>query len=148
MRIRQLYLPDTNILLTRFLAEEGVAELTDYMPIQQSGEHANEIVRTVSVIRGNVSFKMCCQPRFDYARSAHRTEISEGCAIFIPADSTYSPMALYSTVALRPQSQDVASEFSLQAGATATFVLGGPRPGGRPHEMKVVGKHFLQTSRY
>src|SRR5881275_2897671 len=32
-RIRQLYLPDTNILLTRFLAEEGVAELTDYMPI-------------------------------------------------------------------------------------------------------------------
>ena len=28
VRIRQLYLPDTNILLTRFLAEEGVAELT------------------------------------------------------------------------------------------------------------------------
>ena len=148
MRIRQLYLPDTNILLTRFLAEEGVAELTDYMPIQQNGEHANEIVRMVSVIRGNVSFKMCCQPRFDYGRSAHRTEISDGCAMFIPADSTYSPMALYSTVALRPQAQDVASEFSLQAGATATFVLGAPRPGGQPHEMKVVGKHFLQTSRY
>ena len=148
MRIRQLYLPDTNILLTRFLAEEGVAELTDYMPIQQNGEHANEIVRMVSVIRGNVSFKMCCQPRFDYGRSAHRTEISDGCAMFIPADSTYSPMALYSTVALRPQAQDVASEFSLQAGATATFVLGAPRSGGQPHEMKVVGKHFLQTSRY
>src|SRR5215467_6920693 len=31
MRVRQLYLPDTNILLTRFLAEQGVAELTDYM---------------------------------------------------------------------------------------------------------------------
>jgi hypothetical protein len=29
VRIRQLYLPDTNILVTRFLAEEGVAELTD-----------------------------------------------------------------------------------------------------------------------
>src|SRR4029077_21051459 len=29
-RVRQLYLPETNILLTRFLAEEGVAELTDY----------------------------------------------------------------------------------------------------------------------
>jgi GH15 family glucan-1,4-alpha-glucosidase len=148
MRTRQLYLPDTNILLTRFLAEEGVAELTDYMPIQQNGEHSNEIVRTVSVIRGNVSFKMLCQPRFDYARSAHRTEISDGCAMFIPADSTYSPMALYSTVALRQQSQDVASEFSLRAGATATFVLGGPRPGGHPQEMKVAGKHFLQTSRY
>ena len=32
-RVRQLYLPDTNILITRFLAEEGVAELTDYMPV-------------------------------------------------------------------------------------------------------------------
>ena len=37
MRVRQLYLPDTNILLTRFLAEEGVAELTDYMPIEKDG---------------------------------------------------------------------------------------------------------------
>jgi GH15 family glucan-1,4-alpha-glucosidase len=148
MRTRQLYLPDTNILLTRFLAEEGVAELTDYMPIQKNGEHSNEIVRMVSVIRGNVSFKMLCQPRFDYARSAHRTEISDGCAMFIPDDKTYLPMALYSTVALRQQSQDVASDFSLQAGATATFVLGGPRRGGQPPEMEVVGKRFLQTSRF
>ena len=43
-RIRQLYLPDTNILLTRFLAEEGVAELTDYMPIEQDGTQPNEII--------------------------------------------------------------------------------------------------------
>ena len=37
LRIRQLYLPETNILLTRFLADEGVAELTDYMPIAADG---------------------------------------------------------------------------------------------------------------
>src|ERR1700739_1689016 len=52
MRVRQLYLPETNILLTRFLAEEGVAELTDFMPIDPKGGQPNEIVRTVSVIRG------------------------------------------------------------------------------------------------
>ena len=97
MRIRQLYLPDTNILLTRFLAEEGVAELTDYMPIEKDGEQPNEIVRMVSVIRGNVSFKMRCQPRFNYAASAHRAEISDHCATFFPADNVCSPMALYST---------------------------------------------------
>jgi len=60
MRVRQLYLPDTNILLTRFLADEGVAELTDYMPIEDDGAQPNEIVRTVSVIRGDVQFKMRC----------------------------------------------------------------------------------------
>src|SRR5580658_7509992 len=33
MRCKQLYLPDTNILLTRFLSESGVAEVTDFMPV-------------------------------------------------------------------------------------------------------------------
>ena len=47
-RVRQMYLPDTNILLTRFLAEEGVAELTDYMPIATDGDQPNEIIRTQS----------------------------------------------------------------------------------------------------
>jgi len=32
MQVRQLYLPDTNFA-NSFLADEGVAELTDYMPI-------------------------------------------------------------------------------------------------------------------
>ena len=30
----RLYLPDTNVLLTRFLSAEGVAELTDFMPVK------------------------------------------------------------------------------------------------------------------
>jgi GH15 family glucan-1,4-alpha-glucosidase len=76
-KVRQLYLPDTNILLTRFLAEEGVAELTDYMPIATDGEQPNEIIRTLAVIRGQVDFKMRCQPRFDYARCGHTVNIED-----------------------------------------------------------------------
>jgi GH15 family glucan-1,4-alpha-glucosidase len=148
MRIRQLYLPDTNILLTRFLAEEGVAELTDYMPIEKDEEQPNEIIRTVSVIRGNVRFNMRCQPRFNYARSAHRTELSDGCAMFFPADNSCPPMALYSTVPLEQDSQDVISSLDLQAGAMATFVFGGVRPEGQQPEMQLVGQRFQQTSRF
>jgi len=55
-RVRHLYLPETNILLTRFLAEEGVAELTDYMPIEKDGELPNEIVRTVA--GGNATYQV------------------------------------------------------------------------------------------
>src|SRR5207248_8313459 len=80
-RVRQLYLPDTNILLTRFLAEEGVAELTDYMPIATDGEQPNEIIRTVAVIRGKVDFRMRCQPRFQYARCEHTVKMEDRCAI-------------------------------------------------------------------
>ncbi len=148
MRVRQLYLPDTNILLTRFLAEEGVAELMDYMPIEKDGEQPNEIVRTVSVIRGNVHFKMCCRPRFNYATSTHRAEISDRSATFFPSDNRCPPMALYFTGALRQDSQDVIADFSLQAGETATFVFGDVRPHGRKPEMQLIGKRFQRTSRF
>lgn len=148
MRVRQLYLPDTNILLTRFLAEEGVAELTDYMPIEKDGKQPNEIVRTVAVIRGNVQFKMRCQPRFNYASSTHRTEISDNCATFFPADHICPPMSLYSTIALKQDSQDVVSHFNLKAGARATFLLGGVHSKEQPLEMELIGRRFHRTAQF
>jgi len=148
MRIRQLYLPDTNILLTRFLADEGVAELTDYMPIGRKAEEPNEIIRRAHVIRGNVHFTMRCQPRFNYASSAHRAEVSDHRATFFATDNASAPMALYSTVPLRQHGQDVVSDFSLQSGATATFVFGGLRPQGQPPDMHDSGQRFHETVRF
>ena len=149
-RVRQLYLPDTNILLTRFLADEGVAELTDYMPIGIESVQPNEIIRTVEVIRGEVNFKMQCQPRFDYARCGHAVNINieERCAVFSPESSACPPLALYSTVALRQQSADVTSEFSLRAGERATFVFGGVRARGEQPEMEFVQQRFHETARF
>src|SRR5262245_46967483 len=34
---KQLYLPDTCVLLTRFLSEDGVAEISDFMPVEETG---------------------------------------------------------------------------------------------------------------
>ena len=148
MRVRQLYLPDTNTLLTRFLAEEGVAELTDFMPIEKDDNQPNEIIRIVSVIRGEVQFTMLCQPRFNYATSSHRTEISDHCAKFFPSDNVALPMALYSTVPIGQRSQDVVAQFSLRAGETATFVLGGLRAPGQQPEMELAGERFQQTAQF
>jgi GH15 family glucan-1,4-alpha-glucosidase len=148
MRVRQLYLPETNILLTRFLAEEGVAELTDYMPIEQDAEQPNEIVRTVSVIRGTVQFHMCCQPRFNYAAGKHEIKISDGSATFFPEDNVCPPMSLYSTVAIEQQSKDVISDFTLKAGEIAVFVFGSSREKGQPPEIGLVGRRFLDTAQF
>ena len=145
-RIRQLYLPDTNILVTRFLAEEGVVELTYFMPIESDSEQPNEIVRRASVIRGNVHFRMCCQPRFNYAMATHQTEVVDRSAIFSPTDHCSPVMALYSTAHLVQQGQDVVANFRLQAGETATFALGGARLQGQPPEMEFVGERFQQTA--
>lgn len=148
MHVRQLYLPETNILLTRFLAEEGVAELTDYMPIEQDGEQPNEIVRTVSVIRGNVHFRMCCQPRFNYAAGKHTLKISDHCATFFPADNLCPPMSLYSTISVEQQSEDLVCAFTLKAGETATFILGPTRSEGQQPEMRLIGERFLETAQF
>jgi GH15 family glucan-1,4-alpha-glucosidase len=147
-RVRQLYLPETNILLTRFLAEEGVAELTDYMPIASNGEQPNEIVRRVAVIRGQVDFKMKCQPRFEYARCEHALTVEDRTAIFSPVNSTVSPLVLYSTIAMRKEAQDAVSAFTLRAGEKVAFVFGGIRPGGEQPEMELLDQRFQQTARY
>ncbi len=147
-RVRQLYLPDTNILLTRFLAEEGVAELTDYMPIATDGKQPNEIVRTLSVVRGWIDFKMSCRPRFSYAMCGHTVSLEGQCAVFSPLSDACPAMALYSTVDLRQQSQDVTAEFRLRAGEKATFVFGGVREQGNPPEMQFVDQRFHETARF
>ena len=157
-QVRQLYLPDTNILLTRFLAEEGVAELTDFMPVSAATEQPNEIIRMVSVVRGEVHFKLLCQPRFNYAMCDHAVRlrdgcVSDGCAIFVPKNDACPPMALYSTISLEKiglerQSKDVSAQFTLRAGEKATFLFGGVRPQEQQPEMTRVEERFRDTARF
>jgi GH15 family glucan-1,4-alpha-glucosidase len=147
-KVRQLYLPETNILLTRFLSEEGVAEIADYMPIGIDGEQPNEIVRTVTAIRGKIDFKMLCQPRFDYARCGHSIDITDQKAVFVAESPTCPSMALFSTVALEQQSTDAIATFTLDASETATFVFGADLPHGRKPELKRVEERFHETSRF
>jgi GH15 family glucan-1,4-alpha-glucosidase len=78
-RHTQLYLPDTNVLLTRFLSAEGVAEISDFMPVDGGDPPApSRIVRRVKAVRGEIHFRLRCAPRFDYARAPHEARAVEG----------------------------------------------------------------------
>lgn len=63
---QQLYLPETNVLLTRFLHHDGVGELTDFMPIEgdEPGVHPtrHQIIRMVKVVRGRFCFGWSANP--------------------------------------------------------------------------------------
>jgi pentatricopeptide repeat protein len=75
---KQLYLPGTCILITRFVSADGVGEVLDFMPVtggQATDRH--RLVRMVRVVRGRVRFEVDCQPRFNYGRDEHETEINE-----------------------------------------------------------------------
>jgi GH15 family glucan-1,4-alpha-glucosidase len=119
-RHKQLYLPDTNLLLTRFLAPEGVVEISDFMPVHPR-EHTSRVVRRVKTVRGEVSYRVRCAPRFDYARAAHTAEPGERGIVFTGADGTV--LRLSATVPLHVENGDVVSGLTLAAGETATFIL-------------------------
>src|SRR4051795_10064704 len=75
---KQLYLPGTAILITRFLTPEGVGEVCDFMPvITGEATDRHQLVRVVRVVRGEMTFVIDLQPRFDYGRQPHKTEITE-----------------------------------------------------------------------
>jgi GH15 family glucan-1,4-alpha-glucosidase len=123
MGYKQLYLPETNILITRFLTVDGVGEITDFMPIKQEGtsEHLHHLVRSVAVVRGSLSFEMVCRPAFNYARDSHTVHLANGGALFY---SKSMCLGLASTVPLEEDGQGgVRAKFTLHQGQSVHFLL-------------------------
>ncbi len=80
---RQLYLPDTAVLITRFMTPDGVGEVHDFMPvIEGPATERHRLVRNIRVVRGTMRFAIEIQPSFDYGRQPHTIEISDQGAVF------------------------------------------------------------------
>ena len=136
---RQMYLPDTNILLTRFLWQDGVAELTDFMPVSEGSEltpYCNQIIRQLRVIHGTVRFRVRCAPRFDYGRAKHRVCREKDSVCFRPEGEGNPSVALYASVPMKAEGDDVTADFELKAGDTACFALG------------AVGEHEIDAAAF
>jgi GH15 family glucan-1,4-alpha-glucosidase len=121
-RRKQLYLPDTNILMSRTLANEGVTEILDFMPVEEKGP-AGRLVRMVKTIRGAITFRMVCAPRFDYARALPRITHDEHGVIFEGSAPHVMRLRLSGNVTSRIENDSAIAEFTLHAGEMATFVL-------------------------
>jgi GH15 family glucan-1,4-alpha-glucosidase len=118
---KQLYLPDTNVLITRFLTPDGVAELQDFMPIQTgAAEHRHRLIRRVLGVRGEMRFRADIHPRFNYGRDPHETVFHENGVLFHSPDLS---VALETAVPLDFHAGGAYGEFTLPPGGTATFVL-------------------------
>ena len=119
---KQMYLPDTAVLLTRALSEEGVAELTDFMPVKTEEDNC-VLVRSVMVTRGKVPLKMRCMPRFDYARAEHTVKGNKHEVTFTRKDKPESSFRLISDVPLIIDGDDVYAEFILNQKEKAHFII-------------------------
>ncbi|MGB6456710.1 MAG: glycoside hydrolase family 15 protein [Streptosporangiaceae bacterium] len=133
---KQLYFPETAMLITRFLTPDGVGEVTDFMPvIEGKPTDRHRLVRQLRVARGSMQFQMELQPRFDYGRAKHTVELSENGAVFRSKDME---LTLH-TEGKRTQGKDVTVEhvgdglraiFSMREGETGGVVL--ESMGGKP----------------
>jgi len=122
MKNRQLYLPDTNVLLTRFLSSEGVGEITDFMPVEP--KDGRKLFRHLTTIRGDVKYRLQCKPRFNYGRTPHKVEQKNShVVLFHATDHGGLPLRLTSSVPLTVHEQDAIAEFTLRAGEQANFLM-------------------------
>jgi GH15 family glucan-1,4-alpha-glucosidase len=156
---KQLYFPDTNVLITRFLTQAGVGEVQDFMPIHETLGHVyrHRLIRRVLGVRGQLTFRIEVEPRFEYGRDPHTVVFHENGVVF---RSPGMSLALETATPLTPTEAGVTCEITLRPGASATFVLERvpgdyvPRPYSEDETREAFDRtieywrRWLATSRY
>ncbi|WP_030482777.1 glycoside hydrolase family 15 protein [Nocardioides aequoreus] len=122
VRTSQFYLPDSNILVTRFMTERGVAEVHDFMPVLRAKDpdHRQRVVRRVSAVRGKAELRMEMTARPDYGRIASTVEpVDHG--LLITGDGVR--LGLTASCDLEVSDGTATATFDLAQGEEVLFVL-------------------------
>ncbi|GHD75030.1 glucoamylase [Streptomyces mirabilis] len=121
-RTKQFYFPDTNVLITRFFADDGVGEIQDFMPVVDDSREADRhrLIRRVVCVRGALPFRARVAPRFEYGTAPHTVHAEAGQAVFASASLR---LALTSTVPIEVDGPDVWALFKLHEGESAVFTI-------------------------
>jgi len=127
---KQFYWPDTNVLITRFLTDEGVCALIDYMAVDETdiGAGQNRLVRRIHVDRGRMKFKIECSPAFNYGKENHSIAINEHGAAF---HSKSLSLGLATSVPLQEIEGKAYAEFEMVEGDSTHFIIT-EVPSGKP----------------
>jgi GH15 family glucan-1,4-alpha-glucosidase len=146
---KQIYWPDTNVLITRFLSADGVGEIVDFMPIggqQRTTTSGGSLIRRVRVLRGCLRFRVECYPAFNYARDDHRVEIVSGGVKF---HSKQLHLAVASSIKLKREDSGAAAEFEfeLNEGQNQTFELYGIPENAADHKIGIDGAESEESFR-
>lgn len=123
--VRQLYLADTAVLVTRFMAPDGVGEVADFMaPLDTTTPtDRHRLVRLVRVVRGSLGFDLVCRPRFDYGRAPHTIERLDEKSVVFHGPDTKLYLQTVGPFVLETDGEDVTARGTLAAGDIAAVVL-------------------------
>ncbi len=122
---QQLYLPETNVLLTRFLHDDGIVELTDFMPIAIDETLPHCIVRMVRCVRGESQIEVVCAPKFDFGRKQHTVSKNKNDFVFEVDDSSLPSLRLALPQTAETDAKGaVRTTLRLRSGQVCTVILG------------------------
>jgi GH15 family glucan-1,4-alpha-glucosidase len=130
VKSRQFYWPSTNILVTRFLHEDGIAELEDFMPVGLPPESKwyHHLYRRIRCVRGTVKIRMVCKPAFDYGRAAHEVKLHPHGATFVAGKQSLH-LCCGETLR-RGEDGSVVAELVLEEGKSQVFTVSDEQAGG------------------
>lgn len=151
VNFKQLYLPDTAILLTRFLTSHGIAEITDFMPPIQMAKRMI-LIRKLRVIKGELSFRVIIHPRFDYGKNGFSLE-KKGESIVVNSDGNNDAAFLLNSEAEFEHIEGkLVADIHLKAGEENSFLLSEPTAENKdelPKEIQnIADRHFKDTIKY
>ena len=142
-RREQIYLPDTNVLQTRWLSAQAVVEVTDLLPVSDSAEALPVLMRRVRVVSGRAAFTARCAVRHDYARADTQAR-AQGADVYFEASGQPS-LRLVASQPLTVEHQAACSTFMLEQGQTAEFILGAAQdPRVRLGSSELALQHTVQ----
>ncbi len=121
-RREQIYLPDTNVLQTRWLSERAVVEITDLLPVADNPDDLSVLLRRVRVVSGEATFHMRCAVRHDYARADTRAHM-DGQTVVFSAEGQPS-LRLAADQSLSVDTDAAVATFTLTHQQSAEFILG------------------------
>ncbi len=146
---RQIYLPDTNILFTRFFDDEGISEISDIMPVGDEWP-SGTLIRRVKAVKGHVRMRAICAPRFDYARAEHRIEENSNGYFFHSKGNDKTVLRLHSDIPLKQENGDLIAEFDIEVGKVVYFVIQNVEESGNlfPVTRESLKQAFFTTANF
>ena len=140
---KQMYFPDTAVLVTRFFTESGMGQVIDFMPpVGTTATDVHRLVRMVQCVRGEMRFEVDVAPRFDYGRVSHRTQVSDHGVVFTANGSTLTLHVVREPgdehkARVELEDEDLHASLDLVAGEVRGVVLESAAD-GPPREIRVA----------
>ena len=146
---KQIYHPDTNVLITHFYTDKGILEVTDFMPI--ASEKNPTLIRLVKSINATINVSMNCQPAFDYARSnsnIKKTDNNKNILFIATNDGINEQCRLQSSHSMDIDESAASAYFELSDGETALFVLSCGKQTEQDYTLKLCNDLLNSTINY